>query len=167
MNARFQFVLCFCAVTSVLLLTLLAGQVRTLRVEIRALNDQVATREDLVAAQAPEMRLLHEEKCTSCHTERRFAGEHNTRGEIDAAMVHMQAMPDAGFTDEDMAKIHASLTLLRCARCHAVEKLRGLSLRTPEERMDLIRTMMSKPGSGLTSDEADEINRAYQQVIGF
>jgi len=167
MNARFRFVLAFCAVTSVFLLTLVAGHVGALRGEVRALREHVASKKDLLATQAPEMRLFHEEKCTSCHTERRFAGEHNTRGEIDAAVAHMKAMPDAGFTDDDMARIHASLTLLRCARCHSVEQLRGLALRTPGERVDLIRTMISKPGSSLSSDEADEINRAYQQIVGF
>jgi NAD-dependent SIR2 family protein deacetylase len=79
----------------------------------------------------------------------------------------MRAMPDAGFTDQDMAKIHASLDLLRCTQCHGADTLRTLAIKSPAERMRIIREMVAKPGSNITPDEVTRISRAYQQMVGF
>jgi hypothetical protein len=113
------------------------------------------------------VKFFHEERCTSCHAERRFAGEHNVPGEMESALSHMKAMPDAHFTDQDMAKIHASLSLLRCKSCHSEEKLRLLALKSPEERMAVIQRMALQPGSNLNPDEVESIHTSYQQLFGF
>jgi hypothetical protein len=76
-------------------------------------------------------------------------------------------MPDAHFTDQDMAKIHASLSLLRCKSCHSEEKLRLLALKSPEERMAVIQRMALQPGSNLNPDEVESIHTSYQQLFGF
>ena len=115
----------------------------------------------------PKMTFFHEAKCTSCHTERRFAGPHNVRGEMEQAVAHMRAMPDANFSDEDMAKIHGSLTMLRCVQCHGAEKLRLLAIKSPQERMQIIREMIAKPGSQISPDEASAIQRSYETMMGF
>jgi hypothetical protein len=79
----------------------------------------------------------------------------------------MHAMPDAGFTDQDMAKIHASLELLRCTQCHGRDTLRTLAIKSPTERMRIVREMIAKPRSNITPDEASRILRAYHQMVGF
>ncbi len=167
MNWMFRTMLGFSTVLSLVLVLFLNGQVGKLRADVAGLKDVLATKDDLIRVSVPPVKLLHEEKCTSCHTERRFAGEHNVRGEIEAALTHMKAMPDANISDEDMGKIHASLELLRCANCHGEDNLRLLALKTPEQRMELIRRMAVKPGSNLTPDETESIQRAYQQLYGF
>ncbi len=115
----------------------------------------------------PRLTFFHEDRCTSCHTERRFAGPHNTRGQIEQALAHMSALPDTGFSEQDLARIHASLTLLRCTQCHGADKLRSLAIRSPEERMQIIREMIARPGSLITPDEANAIARSYEQMLGF
>jgi hypothetical protein len=167
MNARFRFVLGLAVILNLVFAVFLSGTVVQLRTQVADLSQVLATKEDLIAVNVPQTQLFTEEKCTRCHTERRFAGEHSTRGEIEAAVAHMRAMPDVGLTDQDMAKIHASLSLLRCTRCHGEEKLRTLALKSPEERMSTIRRMIASPGSGLLPDQMEEIQRAYREIYGF
>ncbi len=167
MDSRYQFVVGFLTILNALLVLLLCGLVRDTRHEINELRTVLATKQDLVNVAAPKLSFFHEEKCTSCHTERRFAGEHNVRGQIEQAVAHMRALPDTGFTDQDMAKIHASLELLRCTQCHGADKLRTLAIKSPAERMRVIREMVGRPGSGITPDEVTQISRAYEQMVGF
>jgi hypothetical protein len=167
MDARFRFVAGFVTVLNALLVIILCGVVMQTRDEVRGLHDVLATKQDLVNVAAPKLTLFTEEKCTSCHSERRFAGEHNVRGEIEQAVAHMSALPDAKFSEEDLAKIHGSLTLLRCTRCHGADKLRLLAIKSPEERMQIIREMVAKPGSNISPDETEEISRSFEQLLGF
>lgn len=167
MDSRYQFVVGFLTVLNALLVLLLCGLVRDTRHEINELRTVLATKQDLVNVAVPRLTFFHEEKCTGCHTERKFAGEHNVRGQIEQAVAHMQALPDAGFTDQDMAKIHGSLDLLRCTQCHGADKLRSLAIKSPAERMRIIREMVGKPGSGISPDEVARIGKAYEQLVGF
>jgi hypothetical protein len=167
MDSRYRFVVGFLTILNALLVLLLCGLVRDTRHEVNALRTVLATKQDLVNVAAPKLAFFHEEKCTGCHTERKFAGQHNVRGQIEQAVAHMRAMPDAGFTDRDMAKIHASLDLLRCTQCHGADRLRALAIKSPAERMRIIREMIGRPGSGLTPDEVGRIARAYEQMVGF
>ena len=167
MDARFRFVVAFAVVLNALLVLVLSGVMMDMREDVRGLQDVLATKQDLVNVAAPKLAFFAEQKCTTCHTERRFLGPHNVRGEIEQAVAHMSAMPDANFTQEDLAKIHGSLAALRCVQCHGADKLRLLALKSPEERMQLIREMIAKPGSNISPDEAQQINRSFQQMLGF
>ena len=167
MDSRNRFVVVLMTVLNVILTLLMAGLVRDTRQDIGALQDVLATKQDLVNVAAPNLKLVHEEKCTSCHTERKFAGEHNTRGQIERAVEHMGQMPDATFTQDDMARIHASLDLFRCSQCHGTDQLRRLAIKSPEERMKIIREMIAKPRSQITPDETMQILRAFERLVGF
>lgn len=167
MDSRYQFVVGFLTVLNALLILLLCGLVRDTRHEMNALRTVLATKEDLVNVTMPKLAFFHEEKCTGCHTERKFAGEHNLRGQIERAVAHMRAMPDAGFSEQDMAKIHASLDLLRCTQCHGAERLRALAIKSPTDRMRIVREMIARPRSNITPDETARILRAYDQLVGF
>jgi hypothetical protein len=168
MDARFRFVVGFVGVLNALLIIILCGVAMETRQDIQGLKDVLVTKQDLMNVAAPKLTMFYEDKCTSCHTERRFAGPHsNMPGKIDHALAEMEALPDTGFTDEDLAKIHGSLALLRCARCHGADKLQLLAIKTPEERMQIIKEMIAKPGSNISPDEAEEIARSYEQLLGF
>jgi len=168
MDARFRFVVGFVGVLNALLIIILCGVVMETRREVQGLADVLATKQDLINVAAPKLTLFHEDKCTSCHTERRFAGpHHNMPGKIDQALAHMEALPDTGFTDEELAKIHGSLAVLRCAQCHGAEKLQSLAIKTPAQRKQIINEMIAKPGSNISPDEAEEISRSLEQMFGF
>ncbi len=166
MDNRYRFVIVFTTLLSALLMIFLCGLVRDTRREVQALRDVLASKQDLINVAAPRLTMFHEDRCTGCHTERRFAGPHNTRGEIEQALAHMQAMPDARFSDQDMARVHASLNAMRCVQCHGADKLRGLAIKSAEDRMQVIREMISKPGSHIAPDEAEALHRSFEQVLG-
>ncbi len=167
MDARFRFIVGLLVLVNAVLGVFLCSLIVTLQADVAQLQNVLATKEDILTVSAPRMELFHEEKCTTCHTERRFAGAHNVRGEIEIALEHMKDKPDVALGDEDMAKIHASLTLLRCTRCHDADLLRSLALATPGARLETVRRMIPKPGSGISPDESAEILRALEQSVGF
>ena len=167
MDTRVRFIASFLTVVNAVLILVLCGVVVTLGDEVKELKDVLVTKQELVRIAAPQVEFFHEQKCTSCHTERRFAGSHNMRGEIDQAIAHMAALPDTKFTQEDLGKIHASLTLLRCTQCHGADKLQSLAIETPEERMATINRMIAKPDSNISPDEAETILRSYELLSGF
>ena len=167
MDNQYRFILVFLVLLNVVLVGVLCSLVPDTRADVNELAAVLATKQDLVNVAAPKMTFFHEAKCTSCHTERRFAGPHNVRGEMEQAVAHMRAMPDANFSDEDMAKIPGSLTMLRCVQCHGAEKLRLLAIKSPQERMQIIREMIAKPGSQISPDEASAIQRSYETMMGF
>jgi hypothetical protein len=167
MDSRNRFVVVFLTVLNAFLTLLLCGLVRDTRQDVGALAQVLATKQDLVNVAAPRLTFFHEEKCTNCHSERKFAGDHNVRGEIERAVAHMGQMPDAPFTEQETARIHASLEIFRCSQCHDVDQLRRLAIKTPAERMRIVREMIGKPGSRISPDETARILRAFEQMVGF
>jgi hypothetical protein len=167
MDSRYRFVVAFLVVLNALLTLLLCGLVRDTRHEVNALREVLATKQDLVNVAAPKLTLYHEEKCTSCHSERRFSAPHTGNGSLDQAIAHMKRMPDARLTQEDLAKVHASLELLRCSQCHGADQLRKLAIKSPTERMQIVREMVAKPASNISPDEVTGLLRAYEQTVGY
>jgi hypothetical protein len=167
MENRYQFVVGFLTILNAVLIVLLAGLVRDTRHDVNALREVLASKQDLVNIAAPKLTLLHEEKCTGCHTERRFAGPHTSGGQIEQIVAQMSKLPGAHINKKDMDKIHASLELLRCSQCHGVDQLRQLAIKSPTERMRIVREMVAKPGSRLSPDDVTRVLRAYELMIGF
>jgi hypothetical protein len=167
MDARFRLVIGFVVVLNALLIVILCGVVMDTRGEVRALRNVLATKQDLVNVAAPRLAFFAEKRCTTCHSERRFLGPHNVRGEIEAALAHMRALPDTQFTDEELAEIHGSLAALRCTQCHGADKLRMLAIKSPAERMQIIQEMIAKPGSNIGPDQVEEISRSFEHLLGF
>lgn len=167
MENRYQFVVGFLTILNAVIIVLVAGLVRDTRQDVNALREVLASKQDLVNIAGPKLTMFHEEKCTTCHTERRFAGPHKGRAEIEQAVAEMSRMPGARITKKELDKIHSSLELLRCSQCHGADQLRQLAIKSPTERMRIVREMVAKPGSRLTPDEVTEILRAYEQMIGF
>ena len=167
MENRYQFVVGFLTILNAVLIVLLAGLVRDTRQDVNALRGVLASKQDLVNIAAPKLTLFHEEKCTGCHTERRFVGPHTSGGQIEQIVAQMSKLPDAHITKKDLDKIHASLELLRCSQCHGVDQLRQLAIKSPTERMRIVREMVAKPGSRLSPDDVTRVLRAYELMIGF
>ncbi len=167
MDNRYRFVVSFLLVLNTLLTGLLCGLLRDTRQDVNALRAVLASKQDLVNIAAPKLTLFHEEKCTGCHTERRFAGSHEANGQIERVVAQMSKLPDVHISKKDQDKIHASLELLRCSQCHGVDRLRQLAIQSPTERMRTVREMVAKPGSRMTPDDVTKVLRGYEQTIGF
>jgi hypothetical protein len=167
MDNRYRFVVSFLLVLNTLLTALLCGLIRDTRQDVNALREVLATKQDLVNVAVPKLTLFHEEKCTGCHTERRFAGPHKVRGGIEHAVAQMNRLPDVRIAKKELDKVHASLDLLGCSQCHGADQLRRLVLKSPAERKQIVREMVAKPNSNITPDEATKILRSFEQLVGF
>jgi hypothetical protein len=79
----------------------------------------------------------------------------------------MERHPDMKLTDQDVQRVHASLTLLKCANCHASEQIKKLALLNSDQQIAKIREMQSKPGSRISPDEVKEIQESFHVLVGF
>ena len=79
----------------------------------------------------------------------------------------MEKLPDVRLSAQDRDKIHASLELLKCVRCHDEVNLKKLSPMSPPERLEVVEKMRQKPDSGMAPGESAEILRAYEKIQGF
>ena len=127
---------------------------------------QVVTRADLINMTSPAMEMPFQEKCTRCHTERRFT--ELPVDEVHQAVLRMQQHPDADIDDTDIAKIQASLTLLKCSVCHSTDTIRNMAILSDEERITLIRDMQVKHGKiAIDQTEAEKILESYKVLFGM
>lgn len=79
----------------------------------------------------------------------------------------MEKVPDLRRYAQERDKVHASLELLKCVRCHDEVNLKKLAPMGTAERLEIIRRMREKPDSGMTPEESAEILRACQKILGF
>jgi hypothetical protein len=166
MDTRMKVVVTFAAIFNAVLVVLVANQVIAVREEVRGLRQVLATKHDLAALRPTRLTEPLEARCTTCHSERRFAGRHD---EAPAAAVirRMQAQPGARIGGPEVERIHASLTLLQCARCHSGDVLDRLTLKPAAERARIVREMQKKPGSGIRPDQVQDIVRSYDMLLGY
>jgi len=167
MSPRATFLNTVLSIFMAVMLLMLCAMVLNLRGEIQTLQRETVTHKDLVQARIPELRVFAEEKCTSCHTERRFLGEHMSPSELDLHVEQMAAMPDVKLSDQEIAKVHASLNIMKCMQCHDSSVLKELALKSEGERLSVITRMIEKPGSQISSEEIDDIDRSFEMILGF
>lgn len=139
-----------------------------LKDEVASLKEVLATKEDVVAVRTAGVDLSFEQqKCIRCHTERRFAGEHTTKNELMQVIQQMDRHPDVSLSHNDVQKVHASLTLLKCASCHPSDQIKKLALLNEDQQFAKIREMQSKPGSRISPDEVKDIQESFHILVGF
>ena len=140
--------------------------VTSLHRDIAAQQDELATKSDLknlavnLGPPDPAMVLL-EAACTSCHSKGKFTSAHGVSGNIPELVERMAAQADAGIQEEDLPRIEAALTLMRCAHCHSGEKLKEMAILSPHERWETILEMSRKPGATISPKDARRIRDAY------
>ena len=168
MDPKSRWLTTFLLVVNTILIVFIANMFLNLRAEVRGLKDVLVTKSDLQAVRTAEAKFLFaEEKCTRCHTERRFSDVHGTKDELLQIVRHMQEHPDARITEQETDKIHASLMLLKCTQCHSGEMMKKLSLMSAEQRLGVIREMAKKPGTSIATEEAEAILKSYELLLGF
>jgi hypothetical protein len=108
-----------------------------------------------------------QENCTDCHNERRFMGIHGGDAEINNIIKYMEQMPDVHLSPQDVEKVHGSLALLKCAKCHDESQLQILASLNSIRQREIIERMSKKSGSNMSSDEVAQIQKAMHQIQGF
>lgn len=86
---------------------------------------------------------------------------------MQGIIAKMEKLLDVRLSAQERDKVHASLELLKCVRCHDEVNLKKLAPMGTAEKLEIIRRMREKPDSGMAPEESAEILRAYQKIQGF
>lgn len=108
-----------------------------------------------------------QENCTDCHNERKFMSIHGSDAEISDIIKFMEQMPDVNMSPQDVEKVHSSLTLLKCAKCHDESQLKVLGTMNAARQREIIERMSKKSGAKILPEEIDQILQTLLQVQGF
>lgn len=108
-----------------------------------------------------------EENCTGCHNERKFMGIHGGDAEITNVIKYMEQMPDVHLSPQDADKIHGSLELLKCVKCHEESTIKKLGMMSASKQHDIVESMSKKTGSGILSEDVNKIQQSLLKVQGF
>lgn len=162
----------FLVIVNTILIAFACNMLLNVRSEVKNLENVLATKADLqqsvIQTAGAKMLSFQEEKCTRCHTERRFAGMHGTKSELLQVVKKLEAHPpDARIGEKDLQTIHTSLTLLKCGQCHSSNMIKQLALKTEEEQLSIIKRMQEKPESEIAPDEVNDILKSFYLLLGF
>ena len=108
-----------------------------------------------------------QENCTDCHNERKFMGIHGGDAEINNIINYMEQMPDIHLSPQDVEKVHSSMVLLKCAKCHDEEQLKVVGTMSAEKQREIIGLMSKKRDSNISPDEIGQIQKAMLKIQGF
>ncbi len=108
-----------------------------------------------------------QENCTDCHNERKFMGIHGGESEISNVIKFMEQMPDVHLSPQDVEKVHSSLELLKCTKCHDDTQLKVLGTMNAARQREIIERMSKKSGSNILPEDVDRIQKALLEIQGF
>jgi len=159
-------------VLAVMLQVFLIHMVIRLHQEVLAQRDELATKEDLVnfavnvGPTDPAMVAL-EGTCTDCHTEETFAQAHGMTENVHELVQRMSDLSGAHFSTDEVPRVEAALTFMKCAHCHTQDRLKELAILGPKERWDVIIRMVNEPGSTISQEDARRIRDFYGDFWGW
>jgi uncharacterized membrane protein len=165
MTLKNRLILLFFVFCNTILLVFLCNMVLALQSDIASLKGDLATKQDLATMKVGDVQPLLDEKCTRCHSERKFAGLHGT--ELQAALTKMERIKDARLSAQEVDKVHASLVMERCLACHSKDVIKELALKSKMERDEIISRMRQKEGAGLQDVDVQTIEKSFEQIYGF
>ncbi|MEW6050364.1 MAG: hypothetical protein AB1644_04800 [Candidatus Zixiibacteriota bacterium] len=167
MDAKMRVLVMFLLICNTLLLLFVTNLTLGTRAELSGLQATLATKSDLAnLKQAADVDVL-QKNCGRCHSESRFASFHGSEADLLNMIQDMQTMTGSKIDPDDVEKIHASLELLQCNSCHEKTRLRMLSIKSEEERKEIIRQMLERSKTTADREEVDRLHRSYQQLFGF
>ncbi|MEW5875751.1 MAG: hypothetical protein AB1752_11305 [Candidatus Zixiibacteriota bacterium] len=107
------------------------------------------------------------EQCASCHSERRYLGEHGDAASVSALIRQMEAFPDAHVSVEQTDKIQGALLMMKCQRCHTDEVFSALAALNAEERRRTVLRMWEHADTRMSRQEVLDILHACERVYGY
>ena len=108
-----------------------------------------------------------EENCTNCHSDRKFMGIHGTDTEITGIMHFLEKMPDVHLTSEEIDKVHSSLSLLKCVKCHDEQQIQILGAMNLTMQREILQRMSKKSSGKILPEEIEQLQRILLKVQGF
>ena len=156
----------------IILTTFTSVSVTMIHREINGLQDVLSTKQELanlathIGPSDPALAGLSG-TCTSCHTSETFAQSHGTNIDVRELVARMNDLSGANIPQEEIPRVEAALTFMKCAHCHTIDKLKELAILSPEERWSVIVKMMKSEGSEITPDDAQRIRNFYGDFWGW
>jgi len=151
---------------NLILTVLLIQQVREARSEFAEVRGELATRRDVAMLHPVRVRETLERRCTSCHTDRRFAKalELGPR-ELEATVLRMNSHLDGAIPAQELVEIQAAMLVWRCTSCHDDAVLSKIVLMPRAKRRIFLRGKLRMPGSGLSPDRLGELMDAFDVLL--
>lgn len=153
---------------NLILTVLLLDQVTRTRGEVDALKAELASKQDIAMLRPIRVREILQQRCESCHTERRFAASWDMDPtEVLTTIQRMRSHPGGEkIPGEEVLRIEAALILFRCTSCHQESVLSRLVLMPAKERTRFLRGKVAMPGSGFRADQAGVVIQAFELLAG-
>lgn len=155
-----------------ILLLFISQEVVQLDYQVAQLRNELATKEDLanlavhLGPTDPGMAAL-ETSCTDCHTRETFQEVHGITEDVHDLVTRMSQLSGAHVAPEEIPRVEAALTFMKCAHCHSLDRLKELAILSPRERWDVIVSMMREPGATISQADAQRIRDFYGEFWGW
>ncbi len=155
-----------------ILLAFMTQMLLAVRREMTHLRDVLATKEELANLAAclgppdPAMAAL-EGTCTSCHNTETFAEAHGFEIDVHDLVTRMSHLSDAQIPTDQIPRVEAGLTFMKCAHCHSIGRLKELAILSPQERWEMIVRMMHEEGATISPEDAQRIRDFYGDFWGW
>lgn len=166
-------VLVFGGGLGLILLLFLTQMLVSVRNDLESLEGTLATKSELANLAVslgpgdPAMAGL-EGTCTDCHDIRAFRDSHQLDNvAVQQVVEQMRQLAGASISPDEIPRAEAALTFLKCARCHTIDRLKELAILEPEDRWDVILSMMAAPGAQISQDDARRIRDFYGDFWGW
>ena len=182
-GARRRTFFMFLGVATFALVVFLVQLVVSLHNDVSGLRDVLATKEDLTnlamtIGPLDPVEATLTGACGDCHDRATFATAHGEgealqyvcnldSGEIDDLISRMMERNGVAISADDMPRVEAALTYMKCAHCHTIDRIRELTIMSQEERWEVILAMMNEPGATITQEDARRIRDFYGEFWGW
>ena len=151
---------------NLLLAVFLLARVEGNRKLVLGLYGELATKQDVAMLRPIRVGEILEQRCETCHTNRRFAGLAGmSEREVLATIDRMRSHPGADIPADEIQEIESALLLFRCTACHGEAVLSRLVLMPPDERVRFMRSKVLMPGSGFRPDQVGQLIEAFDVLV--
>ncbi|MGD8698511.1 MAG: hypothetical protein PVJ43_04420 [Gemmatimonadales bacterium] len=169
---RHRLALALLGAVNLILLAFVTQMMLSLHKDVTHLKDELVTKDELanlavcLGPPNPAMAKL-ERTCTSCHTKETFAEAHGYEMDVTQLVTRMNQISGAHIAANEIPKVEAALTFMKCAHCHTIDRLKELAILSPQERWDMIVKMMKEPGATISQEDAQRIRDFYGDFWGW
>lgn len=169
---KYRLALAFLGSVNLILLLLVTQMMLSIHRDVTHLKDELVTKDELanlavsLGPPDPAMAKL-EGTCTSCHTKETFAEAHGYDMDVTQLVTRMNQISGAHIAADEIPRVEAALTFMKCAHCHTIDRLKELAILSPQERWDMIVKMMKEPGATISPEDAQRIRDFYGDFWGW
>jgi hypothetical protein len=146
---------------NLLLAIMILDQLDRARDDIGALEEKLATKQDLAVLRPLGINRVLDKRCSGCHNERRFAATMTMEGrELVSTVARMSSHAKGAIPAGEFERIGAALFVRRCTTCHDESVVSRLLLYPEKDRIPYLREKIGSLKTGFRTDQVSELLRA-------